>query len=628
MVAALDHRGPDGRGMWTDPAAGVALGHTRLAVLDLSHAADQPMIAEPGPVVLVYNGEVYNFLDIRKGLEQRGAAFKSTGDTAVILESCVRDPGLGGIVSFNGMFALAVWDGRSRTLTLARDRTGVKPLLYAETDGGIVFASEMRALRPALSRLTIDGHAAVQLLTLGFIGAPRTIFREVRRLEPGCLLRWKDGKSTIERWAPPPPTSCAISDIRQAMDQLREDVRHAVVDRLVADVPVGVFLSGGIDSSIVTAMAAQYGSGRVKTFSVGFPSEPAFDETRYAQAVAERYATEHTVLPLTLDDIRNVIPRVLEQLSEPFADSSALPTYLLSQLTRRHVTVALAGDGADELFAGYRRYAAARLLERFGWFGRTPLYRPTRALIESLPTRRETRWGSKISQLKRAINAIDSRAARRYANWMRITPDRVLENVLSVPASEVRSHVEFIEQYLWAHRGWPPESDDLNCHLRTEWATSLPDDMLMKVDLMSMAHGLEVRSPFLDYRVADLVGPMPSQWKLNGWRKKHLLIEAFRNDLPPLLHDRPKQGFEVPVGPWLRGPLYEMARSLIAEDRVFCDRLFIRGAALGLLDEHRTGRRDHTSTLWALVALLSWHRNHGGGVSELTLSPEPVPIAR
>ncbi|MFO0973012.1 MAG: asparagine synthase (glutamine-hydrolyzing) [Phycisphaerae bacterium] len=625
MIAALRHRGPDGDGDWSDLARGVALGHTRLKVLDLTAAADQPMRLDPGPVVLTYNGEIYNFAALRRELEQAGARFGSTGDTAVLAELCRRDAALSFLPRLNGMFAFAVWDGRSGTLTLARDRTGVKPLLWAELPGGgVAFASEMAALRVALGEvsLAIDPHAAVQLLTLGFIGAPRTIFAQVRRLEPGQMLTWRDGRIALRRWAPPRPASASVADFEAAKQALREQLRAAVVERLVADVPVGVFLSGGIDSSIVTALAALYGGSEVRTFSVGFPGEPAFDETHYAAAVAQRYRTRHTVLPLSIDDIRAAIPTVLDRLSEPFADSSALPTYLLSRATRQHVTVALSGDGADELFAGYRRYAATRLVERFGWFAATPLYGPCRAAVERLPTRRETRFGSKVSQLKRAVRGLDRRRPARHANWMRITDDRALGRLLA--HGDAGEHVRQIEQYLWSHRGEPRDGDDLNAHLATEWRTSLPDDMLTKIDLMSMASALEVRSPFLDFRVADLVAPLPAEWKLSGWRKKFLLIEAFRAELPELLHDRPKQGFEVPVGPWLRGPLHGLARELIESDKVFAGPLLSRGGALALLEEHRTGRADHTSTLWSLVALLSWSARHGGGVGQFAVSAVEV----
>lgn len=617
MTASLHHRGPDGRHVWTDVPAGAALGHTRLKVIDLSAAADQPMVAD-GPLALVYNGEIYNFAALRAELVAAGASFQSTGDTAVLFALCRRDPACEFLPRLNGMFAFALWDGRTRTLTLARDRTGVKPLLYSEFDGGIAFASEMRGLRPILRDLSIDAHAVIQLLTLGFIVAPRTIFREVRKLAPGCVARWHDGRTRVERWVPH-PAAATIRDYEEARQRLRDTVRRAVVDRLTADVPVGVFLSGGIDSSIVTAMAAIHGGRRIRTYSVGFPNDPAFDETRFAQAVAERYATDHTVLPLSLNEIREAIPDVLEHLSEPFADSSALPTYLLSRLTRRHVTVSLSGDGADELFAGYRRYAAARLVERIGWLAKTPLYRPARAIIERVPTKRETPIGSRISQLKRAVRGIDADRRRRYANWMRITDDRTLRTLAD--GDGLPAHIAAIEACLWEHRGEPRESDDLNAHLHTEWTTSLPDDMLTKVDLMSMAVGLEVRSPFLDYRVAELVAPLPSEWKLRGLRKKHLLIDAFRDELPTLLHDRPKQGFEVPVGPWLRGPLYDWARSLICEDAGLMDGVLSRRGALRLLDAHRGGRGDYTSTLWALAALLDWHRRHAPSVKNVCDDP-------
>ncbi len=620
MTAALHCRGPDGHGFWTDPAAGVAFGHTRLAVIDLSHAADQPMIEQAGPLALIYNGELYNFAELRAELVAQGATFKSTGDTAVLFELCRRDPELRFLPRLNGMFAFAFWDGRTQMLSLVRDRTGVKPLLHAPIDGGgIAFASEMSALRPVLPDLSISPASVIQLLTLGFIGAPATIFERVFKLEPGHLLRWNAGHSEIRRWAPGVAATPSVGSFGDAKVRLRDTLRRAVCDRLVADVPVGVFLSGGIDSSIVTAMAAQYGGGTIKTFSVGFPGEPAFDETRYAQAVADRYATQHTILPLSLEDIRNAIPAVFDHLGEPFADSSSLPTYLLSRLTRQHVTVALSGDGADELFAGYRRYVAVRLIERFGWLANSPLYAPLRRAVEMLPTRRETRVGSKISQLKRALRGLDARRESRYANWMRITDDATLARLLT--NGDAAQFARGIEKYLWSHRGLPRDSDELNAHLLTEWTTSLPDDMLTKVDLMSMAHSLEVRSPFLDFRVVDLVAPLPAEWKLAGWRKKHLLIEAFTGDLPPLLHHRPKQGFEVPVGPWLRGPLYQLARRLIEDDRAFFGPLLSRPGALALLEDHRTGRADHTSTLWSLVALLSWHERHAAGVSLAASQP-------
>jgi len=615
MIAAVQHRGPDGDGLWTDPQAGIALGHRRLKVLDLTDAADQPMISADGRFVLTYNGEIYNFRALREELVAQGATFTSTGDTAVLFELCRRDPELSFLPRLNGMFAFALWDAAQRTLTLVRDRNGVKPLLYAQVDDGVAFASEMAAVRPVLAgREQLDTEAVIQLLSMGFIIAPRTIFTNVRRLQPGHLFRWADGRITYRRWAPQPTAEPAVRSIPEAVARLRDLMRDAVSRRMLADVPVGLFLSGGIDSSVVTAVAAQLGGPTVRTFSVGFPEHPFFDETRYARAVAERCGTDHTELPLTLDDVRNAIPTVLDHLSEPFADSSALPTYLLSALTRRHVTVALSGDGADELFAGYRRYAASRLVRRMGWFSHTPLYRPIRMRIETLPTRRETKIGSYVSQLKRAMRGLDPDRRQRYANWQRITDTLTLATLVDEPAEAIHS-AERVADELWQHRGEPRDSDDLNAHLRTEWRTSLPDDMLMKVDLMSMAHGLEVRSPFLDFNVVDFVQPLPADFKLRGWRKKYLLLRAYRDDLPPLLHRRPKKGFEVPVGPWLRGPLYDMARELIGGESHLFDTLLSRDGALEILDAHRDGQADHTGTLWALVALLWWQRRHAPNVA-------------
>jgi len=610
MLEKVSHRGPDGTGSRTDPECGLALAHARLKVQDLTDAAKQPMRSADGDVTLVFNGEIYNYRELRAELADGGATFHSSGDTEVLLELCRRDPDLGFLPKLNGMFAFTVWHASKRRLSLVRDRTGVKPMLYAElTGGGLAFASEMAALRPILSTTTIEPQSVIQLLTLGFIAAPESIFREVRKLRPGCVLRWHEGRTQHDVWAPPPPTATPVENMRDACDVVRKTLTDAVEKRLVADVPVGVFLSGGIDSAIVTAAASKVASGRVKTFSVSFPGQPYFDESKYARVVADRHGTDHTVLPLSLDDVRNVVPTVQDHIGEPFADSSALPTYLLSKLTREHVTVALSGDGADEMFAGYNRYAATTLCERFGWFTRTPFYGPKRWFIERLPAKRETRLGGIFSMMKRAIRSMDRRLPHRYANWMRTSDDRTLARLLHRPET-IGAAVEDIAKLLWQYRGEPKADNDLNHHLLTEWQLSLPDDMLTKGDLMSMAHGLEVRSPFLDCRLVDQVFPMNWRWKLNGWQKKHLLIEAFKGDLPPELHNRAKKGFEVPVGPWLRGPLHSMAVDLIHADRTFFGTILSKGGALQTLEEHTTGRADHNFCLWALVSLLAWQQKH------------------
>ncbi|MCG8408833.1 MAG: asparagine synthase (glutamine-hydrolyzing) [Phycisphaerales bacterium] len=613
MLEKVAHRGPDGEGTWSDAAYGLAFAHSRLKVQDLTEAADQPMRASDDSVVLVYNGEIYNFRELREELRLDGATFSSSGDTEVLFELCRRDPELGFLPRLNGMFAFALWHASTQTLSLVRDRTGVKPLLYGDLpEGGLAFASEMNALRPILTDLAIAPEAVLQLLTIGFIAAPQSIFRQVRKLRPGHLLRYRGGRTEVQKWSPDPPRSSSVDDFSEACQVLRETLTDAVRTRLLADVPVGVFLSGGIDSAIVTAVASKVASGRVRSFSVGFPGHPFFDESHYAKAVAEMHGTDHVVLPLSLDEVQSIIPAVQDHLGEPFADSSALPTYLLSRLTSEHVTVALSGDGADELFAGYNRYAAATLIEEYGWLAKTPLYGLACRLIGRLPGRRERWLGGKLNMMKRAIQSMDPRLPHRYANWMRISDDRTLAQLLgsSSAASYPTDQIERLVQLLWHYRGSPKEDHDLNHHLRTEWQLSLPDDMLTKVDLMSMAHGLEVRSPFLDHRLVDQIFPMDWRWKLNGWRKKHLLIEAFKDDLPPSLHHRPKRGFEVPVGPWLRGPLNQMARELIHGDQCFFGPLLSRAGALKTVDEHRTGRADHSFCLWALVSLLAWQQRH------------------
>ncbi len=614
MTRRLAHRGPDGTSHRTQPRHGLALGHTRLKVQDLTDAAEQPMQTDDGLGVLTFNGEVYNFQALRDELRADGAAFHSTGDTAVLLELCRRDPSMGFLPRLNGMFAFAYWEERSQCLTLARDRTGVKPLLWTKLpEGGIAFASEMHALRPVIRDPSIQPRAVNQLLSLGFIAAPDTIFHGVYKLRPGHLLRYRDGQIEVREWAPPLPSDTDVRDIEEAKARVRDLLAEAVKLRLIADVPVGVFLSGGIDSAIVTAMAARASSSRVKTYSVCFPDEPFYDESRYAESVARMHGTTHTALPLSLRDVQDIIPSVQSHIGEPFADSSALPTYLLSRLTRAHVTVALSGDGADELFAGYNRYAAATLIERYGWFARTPLYGFSRRLIEALPAKRETRLGGAISMLKRAIRSMDPDQVMRHANWMRTSDDRTFARLSKSPQEASRA-VREVSQLLWKFRGDPKDDDNLNRHLMTEWRLSLPDDMLTKVDLMSMAHGLEVRSPFLDCRLVEAVMPMSWRWKLRGYRKKQLLIDAFREELPPELHNRPKKGFEVPIGPWLRGPLREFAERLIQQDRCFFGTILSREGALATLDDHARGRADHNFCLWALVSLLAWQQNHAAHV--------------
>ncbi|MBX3395593.1 MAG: asparagine synthase (glutamine-hydrolyzing) [Phycisphaerae bacterium] len=609
MTRRLSHRGPDGAHQWIDPRFGIGLGHTRLKVQDLTAAAEQPMRTEDGACTIVFNGEIYNFQTLRAELEAAGSRFNSTGDTAVLLELCRRDPSLAFLPRLNGMFAFAFWHEPTQTLTLVRDRTGVKPLLWTAIAGGIAFASEMHALRPAIGSAPIDSAAVYQLLSLGFVAAPATIFRGVSKLRPGHLLQFRNGGIEVRPWVPPPPDSTDITGFEAAKTIVRSTMIEAVRERLIADVPVGVFLSGGIDSAIVTAVASQISTEKIKTFSVCFPDEPFYDESRYSDAVAKMHGTEHTVLPLSLAEIQNIIPTVQNHIDEPFADSSALPTYLLSGLTRKHVVVALSGDGADELFAGYNRYAAATLNARYGWFARTPLYQLSRGLIEKLPTRRETRVGGFISQLKRAVRSMDPDRMTRYANWMRTSDDRTFGRLLG-DAGRAKSAMREIEQLLWKFRGDPKSSDDLNAHLRTEWQLSLPDDMLTKIDLMSMAHGLEVRSPFLDWRLVNAVSPFDWRWKLNGMRKKHLLIETFRDVMPRELHNRPKKGFEVPVGPWLRGPLRKMAENLILRDKCFFGVVLSRDGALATLNEHARGTADHNFCLWALVSLLAWQQTH------------------
>jgi len=605
LRGALDRlapRGPDGEGVWAD--AHCLLGHRRLAIVDLSPAGAQPM--KRGGLSVVFNGMIYNFRELRRELENIGERFKSQSDTEVLLAGWARW-GEALLPKLVGMFAFALWDGASRELVLARDAFGKKPLVYRAQGTRLAFASDLRALQRLEGETgTVDSASLRLYFALRYLPEPYSILEGVSKLPPGHLLRFsganRGGEPSVRRWYDPEaarPTS--YGSIEDAVDDLRGRVDEAVRDRLVADVPVGAFLSGGIDSAIVAASLVRSAES-VRTFTVGFEGAPDYYEERpQARAVAAHLGTEHTELSVGAGETRDVVAAVFDGLDEPFADSSAIPTFLISRETRRHVTVALSGDGADEVFGGYRKYqgelAAARYQSLPGWLRRGAI----EPLIRALP---ESKGGALRERFRRArrFAAHGGRdAVGRQAGWARSLSEVELDALL-VGTADGPS----LESLVAALREQSGAADPVNAMLAADIALVLPGDMLVKVDRMSMAHGLEVRCPYLDQRVVECAAAMPGAFKLKRGAGKHVLREAFRDRLPAEVFARPKKGFEVPIAEWLTGPLSDLVREAIDPVRLKRQGLIRPELPARWLEELRAHRRDTSWQLWSVIAFQQW----------------------
>jgi len=588
MVEILGHRGPDSAGTWQDK--GAALGHTRLAIIDLSDAGGQPMTSPDGRYTLIFNGEIYNFRELRRELEQLGEHFRSTSDTEVLLLG-YRQWGQGLLGKLRGMFAFAVWDSHLRHLLLVRDRIGIKPLFYAPLAEGLIFASEIKALfkHPAIRR-KLNPSAVHSYLSLGFVPGPDTIFQGIRALMPGCFLEWSEGRLRTGRYWAPDFTAAPIAQSEEDLvDELDERLNEAVKFHLVADVPVGVFLSGGIDSSLVAAIAQRLTSDRLHTFTIGFAG--GGDERHFARTVGEFIGSHHHERLVTADLVRQ-LPRLVWHLEQPLFDNSVLPTFLVSQFAREQLKVVLAGDGGDEPFAGY------------DW---------TRFALALPDLRRELRprgweWAYQNGLrgfLRRALHDVTCCADARYLRRMTVPisltrwlyspefterlgeqPGDGLDRALSEAAVRDRR-----DRFLYA---------DLNVYL--------PEDVLFKVDRMSMANSLEVRVPLLDHPLLEWVLKLPFPMRFRYGHGKYLLRRVAARYLPPLILRPRKQGFTVPVGRWLRLELGEMTAGVFRSDS-FRNRGIIRPeAALTLLDMHRSKRFDLGHRVWSLFILEIWSR--------------------
>src|SRR5215471_19127943 len=604
MNDALRHRGPDGEGFFWPEADEVGLAMRRLAIIDLT-TGDQPIFNEDGSVCVVYNGEIYNFPELRQDLEARGHTFATQADTEVIVHA-YEEFGPACVERLWGMFALAVWDSRAKRLLLARDRLGKKPLLYSLTPDarGIAFGSEMQSLlaHPSVPR-EVDPSAIDDYLTYLYVPAPNTIYRDVRKLPPGHRLIWQAGHVTLEPyWQVHFGDKLRLTE-DEALEQFGALFRDAVRRRLMSDVPLGAFLSGGMDSSSVVAEMSENKAAPVKTFSIGF-GERDFDELRYARQVAERFGTEHyelTVEPHALE----ILPELVRHYGEPYGDSSAVPTYYVSQLTRQHVTVALNGDGGDELLAGYERHWAARIAARYDTIPGVVRHGLIRPLIPLLPEPRQRR--AFLRRAKRFMTAAHLPVLDRYLHWVgAYSPSQKAALYTDEFAFGLRSNASG----RWLQEALAPEPrlDPVDAVLRADTLLYLPGDLLAKVDIASMANSLEARSPFLDHRMIELCAALPSAYKLKGRTSKWLLRRLMQDRLPPDILRRPKMGFGVPVGEWLRGELRPLLDDTLLSARAVGRGFFDPHAVRAMVDEHVSRRADRAAHLWALLMLELWLR--------------------
>jgi asparagine synthase (glutamine-hydrolysing) len=607
LCHCLGHRGPDDSGVWTAQATGfsVGLAHTRLAVIDPTPEGHQPMIDPTGRCALVYNGELYNYLPIRDELP---GPFRTTCDTEVALAACIQW-GPQALTRFDAMWAMAFVDMNRGTGHLSRDPLGIKPLYWAAHDHRLVFASELSALClfPGLPR-DIDRQALALYLTLGYIPHPYTIYRNVWKLPPGHRLCFSaDGPGQpepffrLDRPAGPPP---AYPDV---VRELRRLVENAVVSQRIADVPLGAFLSGGLDSSIVTACLARAGSTPVETFSIGYAGHPRYDETQYAELVARHFGTRHHAFRLTFKDILDTVEPVLDHLGEPFADSSLLPTALVSRHTRQHVTVALSGDGGDELFAGYWRYAGHHYLARYRRLPgllRKGLIEP---LLKLAPSARSNRWLDRLRQARKMLRGDLPDPLDTHLAWARIIDERQAADLLGRESS-AGAAAQLRSMFREAPGRWGADDATLTALdriLLADLAIGLPADMLHKVDTASMMHSLEVRVPLLSVDLVNFAASLPIEYKIQGPHGKRILRDAFADVLPEPILKRKKMGFEVPVGEFLRNELREMFHDTVTTEALG-DLGLNPAVAERLYETHCWRNGDHTEILWALLVLCHW----------------------
>lgn len=607
MTDTLFHRGPDGGDVWVDAETGVGLGHRRLAIIDLSEAGHQPMMSEDGRFVIVYNGEVYNAEDLRPELLEAGYSFKGHSDTEVIVNGFSHWGVKATIEKLIGMFAIAAWDKKEKTFYLVRDRVGIKPVYWANTGKTFLFGSELKALYAHNDcPKEINRNAVASYMRHNYIPAPMTMFNGINKLMPGHILsRDLQGNQKIEAfWSLDTIIDNKVDFTgtqSEAIDVLEDLLKDAVKRRMVSDVPLGAFLSGGIDSSTVAALMQAQSDQKVRTFSIGFEEE-GYNEAKHAKAVAEHLGTDHTELYVTPAEARDVIPLLPDYYDEPFSDSSQIPTYLVSKMTRDHVTVALSGDGGDELFGGYTRYFTAQKFGQKLYSIPKPLRSLGAGMIKCLPpktwdsifnivpeSKRPTLPGDKLYKLANVMTGTKDDFYRRLiSHWEQ--PEEIV-----VGATEPKGLV-------WDERVKQRVPDFIDRMQYLDTLTYMTDDILTKVDRASMAVSLEARVPILDHRVIELAWSLPQSMKIKNGTGKWLLRQVLYRHIPKELIERPKMGFGVPIDQWLRGPLKDWADDLLNRD----NDLLHKGPILEKWNEHLSGQRNWQYHLWDILMLQSW----------------------
>ena len=592
MADVLRHRGPDQEGYYRKN--GVGLEHRRLSIIDLV-TGNQPLKNETNDIILVANGEIYNFQKLRQELEKRGHSFRTKSDNEVIVH-LYEEKGVECLKELRGMFAFGLWDEKKEQLLLARDRLGKKPLVYAETPSSFNFASEIQALLLAPDiKKEIDRQAIDDYLTLQYIPSPRSIFSDIKKLPAGHYLTYQKGRISLKNyWEIDFNHKIEVSEPeaeRLVLDTLQEAVRL----RMVSDVPLGAFLSGGIDSSAVVSLMSRVSEKPVRTFSIGF-SEKDYDELEYAKKVARLFGTEHSEF-MVRPDIIAILPEIVKHYNEPFGDNSAIPTYYLCAETKKTVTVALSGDGGDENFAGYPRYQQALILEKFRPF----LSKLPKSLAEIIPRNGSGRQHKIAWALNEAQGLSE---AERYSRWMTVFPLPEKEALYQPSFKNLLS----TDPYQKLKDLWPRANNHLDKMLFSDFNLYLPDCLQVKMDIASMSHGLEVRSPFLDQKVVELTASFPAEYKLRSGQSKYLLKKIFKDILPAKVLKRKKMGFGVPLAVWFRNELKDYLASVILSEKALKRGYFNPGYLKKLFNEHARGRANHANRLYLLLILEIWHQ--------------------
>ena len=624
MCRSFSYRGPDDEGFYISQISSngdkkklnIGFGHQRLSIIDLTDTGRQPMSNEDDSIWITYNGEIYNYRELSDELKKKGHKFKSETDTEVIIH-LYEEEGVDAVTRLNGMFAFAIWDENLNRLWICRDRIGIKPLVYYWDGEHFTFASEIKALLtdPNISK-ELDYEALQLYLAFNYVPAPFTIFKGIKKLEPGQFLILQDGKIQIKSYWEPPVMCDQDSEalpfknqVEQFRKPLYDGLNAAVSSRMIADVPLGAFLSGGIDSSIIVALMALNSSQPIKTFSIGFKDDCLYDETHYAREVAKRYQTDHHEFKLSYEDMLNVLKDVISTFDEPFADSSAIPTYIVSRETKKFVTVALSGDGGDELFAGYRSYLSEYWYSRYMQIPGLLRNSVIERLVKTLPDSRDGQLLEYIRRLKKFIRATKGSFPERLLSLKEIFPNEVRTNILlnhvSTNNGKKDPALDWINKLLNNYNG-----DRINSILYSDLKDSLPGDMLTKVDWMSMKNSLEVRVPLLDHNIVELAFSMNGSLKLANGKTKYILKETFKDLLPSNLYNRPKAGFEVPISRWLKTDLKFLIDRYLAKEELREQGIFDSEIVDDLIQKHLSNKTDTSWMLWNLIVFQNWYQNY------------------